>query len=76
MATPGTIADTQLARLSGLSERRLRQLANEGWLPKPTERRYPLADAVSGLLRYYREQVENPTVRHSPEPSTPNPMIP
>ena len=63
MATPGTITDTQLARLTGLTERRLRQLANEGWLPKPTERRYPLVEAISGLLRYYREQVENPTVR-------------
>ncbi len=63
MATPGTIADTQLARLTGLAERRLRQVAGEGWLPKPAERRYPLVEAIQVLLRYYREQVENPTVR-------------
>ena len=63
MATPGTIADTQLARLTELTERRLRQLADEGWLPKPVERRYLLVPAIQGLLRYYREQEENPTVR-------------
>ena len=56
MAESGTIPPSQLARLSGLSERRLRQLAAEGWFPRPTRSGYPLVPAIQGLLKFYRER--------------------
>ena len=52
-----------MARLAGLSERHLRRHADEGWLPRPVKNQYPLVEAIQGLLRYYRERHENPTVR-------------
>lgn len=56
MADTGTIAIAQLARLSGLTDRRLRELAAEGWIPRAVEGHYELAPAIQGLLRYYRER--------------------
>lgn len=58
MPEPGIIDSTQLSRLSGLGERRLHQLAEEGWLPSPDRGRYALVPAIQGLLRYYRERDE------------------
>ena len=58
MPEPGTIDAPQLTRLSGLGERRLRELVEEGWLPAPERGRYPLVPAIQGLLRYYRERDE------------------
>ena len=55
MADNGTIAIAQLARLSGLTDRRLRELASEGWFPKSVEGQYQLVPTIQGLLRYYRE---------------------
>ena len=51
MADPGTIDTAQLIRLSGLTDRRLRELAREGWLPAPDNGRYQLVAAVQGLIR-------------------------
>jgi hypothetical protein len=59
MAEPGAITVTQLARLSGLTDRRLRELAGEGWFPKPTDGRYQLVPTIQGLLRYYREREQS-----------------
>ena len=56
MAESGTITATQLARLSDLTERRLRDLSAEGWLPKPVDGCYQLVPAIQGLLRYYRQR--------------------
>ena len=58
MPEPGTIDATQLTRLSGLGERRLRELTEEGWLPAPERGRYALVPVIQGLLRYYRERDE------------------
>ena len=52
-----------MARLADLSERHLRRLADDGWFPPPARNQYPLVDAIRGLLRYYREQHDNPTLR-------------
>ncbi len=65
MADSGTIDTTQLVRLSGLTDRRLRELAREGWLPAPNNGQYPLVGAIQGLLRYYRERDEKRTVQES-----------
>jgi len=65
VADTGTIDAAQLIRLSGLTDRRLRELAREGWLPVPDNGRYPLVGAIQGLLRYYRERDEKRTVQES-----------
>jgi len=54
---------SQLSQLSGLTERRLRQLATEGWLPPPARSVYPLVGAIQGLLRFYRERDERRDVQ-------------
>ena len=65
MADSGKIAVAQLARLSGLTERRLRELAGEGWLPKAANGQYPLVPTIQGLLRYYREREQQRTIQDS-----------
>jgi hypothetical protein len=59
----GTITAAQLARLSGLTERRLRELTVENWIPKPVDGRYQLVSAIQGLLRYYREREQQRTLQ-------------
>lgn len=56
MPKPGTISATQLAKLSGLSERQLRRHSDDGWLPRPVRNEYLLVPAIRGLLRYYQER--------------------
>jgi len=58
MSDARTIEAAQLASLSGLTDRYLRQLAAEGWFPRPIRNEYPLVAAIQGLLRYYRERDE------------------
>ena len=45
-----------MAKLSGLTERRLRELAAEGWFPKSDNGHFQLVPTIQGLLRYYRER--------------------
>ncbi|XOV73818.1 MAG: hypothetical protein ACFHW5_11750 [Verrucomicrobiota bacterium] len=59
MADAGAISTTQLAKLSGLSDRRLRELASEGWFPKSSDGQYQLVSTIQGLLRYYREREQS-----------------
>jgi hypothetical protein len=63
MAETGSITTSQLARLSGLTERRLRELADESWLPKAVGGRYQLVPVIQGLLRYYREREQQRTLQ-------------
>jgi hypothetical protein len=63
MAEPGAITTAQLARLTGLTERHLRELATEGWIPKPADGRYQLVPVIQGLLRYYREREQQRTLQ-------------
>jgi hypothetical protein len=62
-STPSVISTARLTELCGLHETRLRQLAQEGWIPKPSRREHPLVATVGGLLRYYREWEQNRAVR-------------
>lgn len=61
--TPRFIDATQLARLTGLSERRLRQLAQFGAIPPAKRHRYPLAETLRGIFRYYRQQDQESALR-------------
>ena len=47
---PTMIDANRLARIAGVTERRLRQLADEGVLPRPVRNRYPLVAALHALL--------------------------
>ena len=60
MADAGAISVEQLVKLSGLTDRRLRELADEEWFPRPVRNQYPLVEAIAGLLRHYRDQHDNP----------------
>ncbi|HNQ90858.1 MAG TPA: hypothetical protein PKM73_19765 [Verrucomicrobiota bacterium] len=59
MADTGVITVDQLVKLSGLTDRRLRELAAEGWFPKPVNGQYQLVPTIQGLLRYYREREQS-----------------
>jgi hypothetical protein len=50
MAEPGTITAPPLARLSGLTERHLRDLAAEGVFPTPVNGFFQLVPTIQGLL--------------------------
>jgi len=50
-----TITAEKLCALSGLTDRRHRQLAKEGYFPNPVESQYQLTPTIQGLFRYYRE---------------------
>ena len=63
MAEAGTITAPQLARLSGLTERHLRDLAAEGVFPKPVNGVFQLVPTIQGLLRYYREREHSRAVQ-------------
>lgn len=53
------IGASQLAKAVELSTRRIRQLVDEGWLPKSVGGKYPLLPSVTGLVRFYRHLAEN-----------------
>jgi hypothetical protein len=54
---PGTIAGDKLCELTGLTDRRHRQLAAEGYFPPPVQGYYLANDAIRGLFRYFRDQL-------------------
>lgn len=49
-----TISKDDLCRITGLTDRRHRQLAEAGWFPGPVDGTWRLFPVVEGLLRYYR----------------------
>src|SRR5271155_720977 len=51
---PNTISLDKLASLTGLSQESLKRLAAGGYFPRG--RNVPLAEAVSGVFRYYKEK--------------------
>src|SRR5689334_13876791 len=55
---PATISGKQLAALANLTERRLRQLAEQKRLPAPTKNQWPLEESLKSLFRYYQETGE------------------
>jgi hypothetical protein len=62
-SNPTVISTARLTQLCGLRETRFRELAAEGWTPKPSRRQHPLAATVHGLLRYYRERNEHRAIK-------------
>src|SRR5258708_2480748 len=50
-----TISAEELCSLSGLSDRRHRQLATAGFFPPPRRGIYQFQEAISGLFRHFRE---------------------
>lgn len=51
---PETISSAQLEALSGLTERRLRQLADADKIPQPTGGRWKAVESVRALIAHYR----------------------
>ena len=54
---PVLTADT-LCSWTGLTDRRHRQIAAEGYFPAPVAGVYQLSKTIIGMFRYYREQAE------------------
>lgn len=52
---PATITGDQLEALTGLSDRRIRQLAKMGYFPPPVRGVYQQVATIRGLFKYYRE---------------------
>ena len=53
--TPQTIAADKLCALTGLTDRRHRQLADQGFFPPPADGEYLLVPTLRGLFNFYRE---------------------
>lgn len=51
----GLFQASVIANLLGISERRLQQLAVEGYVPKAERGLYPLVGSVQGYIRYLKE---------------------
>lgn len=51
----------KLEALTGLTDRRHRQLAKDGWFPPPKMSQYEMVPTLQGLFRYYREQGDKET---------------
>lgn len=54
----GTLSAEKLCELSGLTDRRHRQIAAEGFFPPPIKGQYQANSTIRGLLRYYREMTQ------------------
>ncbi len=55
MADEQTISGRRLCTLTGLTDRRHRQLAKDGYFPPPIKGQYQLTPTLQGMFRYYRE---------------------
>ena len=63
-STAPTMIDAyRLSRIVGLTERRLRQMSDEGVLPTPVRNRYPLAATLQALLTHYRDRWDNDPIQ-------------
>jgi|ERR1035441_7939367 hypothetical protein len=62
MTTPTqiqTIPADRLCSLTGLTDRRHRQLAKQGFFPPPVAGDYQLNATIGGLFKYFREEGQN-----------------
>jgi hypothetical protein len=56
MSTPApTLTGGQMEALTGLTERRLRQIAKLGYFPPPERGQFQQTATIRGLFKYYRE---------------------
>jgi hypothetical protein len=51
-----SITAEKLCALTGLTDRRHRQLAKAGYFPPPVMSEYQLAPTIKGMFQFYREQ--------------------
>ena len=51
---PATITAEQLAALSGLTRRRLYQLADENRIPQPTDGKFPMLETITALFTWFQ----------------------
>lgn len=54
---PGTLSADKLCELTGLTDRRHRQLAKDGCFPPPYKGQYDASLTIAGLFKYFREQL-------------------
>jgi phage terminase Nu1 subunit (DNA packaging protein) len=55
------VSQKELCRITGLTDRRHRQLADAGAIPHPIDGKWKVLEVFSGLLRYYRTAAERKT---------------
>jgi len=55
MSETETISSAELSALTGLTDRRHRQIADLGYMAPPDGGRWPREETISGLFKYYRE---------------------
>jgi hypothetical protein len=67
--TAGAISAEQLCAITGLTDRRHRQLASAGFFPPPIKGKYQAGKTLIGVIRYQREQLlkKNDTLRNEQE---------
>jgi len=53
-----TITDVELAKLADVTDRRIRQLSQEGKLPPSNDGRFPAFESISKLIAFYRGENE------------------
>lgn len=54
-----TLTGEQLEAITGLTDRRIRQIAKLGYFPPPVRGRYERMQTIRGLFKYYREDRHN-----------------
>ncbi len=52
-----SLSAERLCTLTGLTDRRHRQLAAEGFFPPPIKGQYQLTPTIQGMFRYFRDQM-------------------
>ncbi len=57
-----TISALELEEITGLTDRRHRQIADEGYFPKPDLGKYRRDETLRGMFRYYRERNDKDTL--------------
>ena len=57
VSSPVLISAARICELTELTDRRIRQIAHEGYYPPPVRGKYQLTPWLRGILRYYREQI-------------------
>ena len=56
-----TISAEKLCALTGLTDRRHRQLAKEGYFPSPIKSEYQLSPTIKGMFQYFKERLTSKT---------------
>lgn len=67
MSKAETISGEELEALTGLTDRRHRQLAKEGYFDPPVRGQYKFHPALRGLFKYFREDRNKATMELSGE---------